>query len=174
MHLTRAPAPLRARCGAPAELCALVSRMLHKEPSARPTAAEVLHAARTIARELSQAYEEFELGIDLEAEPAARAPRGRLPTPRRVPRVEHSQTRDLGDPASRHAPSDEVVVIDVDAAELEYGVTEMLPVVRQPRWTPDLAGIPNVIIEPSPRPAVAPRAPRDQVAGEIIANLKSR
>jgi serine/threonine protein kinase len=172
MHLTRAPAPLRARCGAPAELCALVGRMLHKEPSARPTAAEVLHAARTIARELSQAYEEFELGIDLEIEPDSPAPRGvRLPTPRRVPRVDHSQT---GASSGQSNPSDEVVVVDVDATELEYGVTEMLPVVRQPRWTPDLAGIPSVIIEPSPRPAVAPRAPRDQVAGEIIATHKSR
>src|SRR4051812_8268504 len=119
MHLTRAPAPLRARCGAPAELCALVGRMLHKEPSARPTAAEVLHAARAIARDLSQAYEEFELGIDLEAEPDSSAPRGvRLPAPRRVPRVDHSQTGACSGRSNRD--SDEVVVDDVDAAELEY------------------------------------------------------
>jgi serine/threonine protein kinase len=177
MHLTRAPAPLRARCGAPAELCTLVGRMLHKEPSARPTAAEVLHAARSIARELSQAYEEFELsGIEIErAEcPAPRAST-RLQSPRRVAHVEHSHsvTRARSE-QSHHSPSDEVVVVDVDAAELEYGVTEMLPVVRQPRWTPDLGGMPSVIVEPSPRPAVAPRAPRDQVAGEIIASHKSR
>jgi len=63
------------------------------------------------------------------------------------------------------------VVVDVDATELEYGVTEMLPVVRQPRWTPEISGMPGVIVS---RPAVAPRAARDQVAGEIIAIDKSR
>ncbi len=151
MHLTRAPAPLRARCGAPAELCNLVGRMLHKEPMARPTAAEVRQAARAIARELSQAYEEFELsGIE----------------------IDHAVTRTRSQPAYI-MPSDEVVVVDVDATELEYGVTEMLPVVRQPRWTPEISGMPSVIVEPSPRPAVSPRASRDQVAGEIIAT-KSR
>jgi len=152
MHLTRAPAPLRARCGAPAELCNLVGRMLHKEPGARPSAAEVRQAARAIARELSQAYEEFELsGIEIE----------------RSPTRARSQQAYI-------VPSDEVVVVDVNAAELEYGVTEMLPVVRQPRWTPDIGGMPSVIAEPSPRAAVAPRAPRDQVAGEIIATGKFR
>ncbi len=152
MHLTRAPAPLRARCGAPAELCNLVGRMLHKEPSARPTAVQVRQAARAIARELSQAYEEFELsGIE----------------------IDRTVTRTRSQPAYI-MPSDEVVVVDVDATELEYGVTEMLPVVRQPRWTPEIGGMPSVLPEPSPRPAVAPRAPRDQVAGEIIATHKSR
>ncbi len=151
MHLTRAPAPLRARCGAPAEQCNLVGRMLHKEPMARPTAAEVRQAARAIARELSQAYEEFELsGIE----------------------IDRAVTRTRSQPAYI-MPSDEVVVVDVDATELEYGVTEMLPVVRQPRWTPEISGMPSVIVEPSPRPAVSPRASRDQVAGEIIAT-KSR
>jgi eukaryotic-like serine/threonine-protein kinase len=155
MHLTRAPAPLRARFGAPAELCNLVGRMLHKEPAARPCAAEVRHAARTIARELSQAYAEFELsgieGIE----------------------IDRSVTRARIPPAYI-VPSDEVVVVDVDADELEYGVTEMLPVVRQPRWTPEISGMPSVIVERSPRPAVAPRAPRDQVAGEFTATDKSR
>jgi hypothetical protein len=65
-------------------------------------------------------------------------------------------------------------VVDVDAAELEYGVTEMLPVVRQPRWTPEIGGMPGVIAQRSARPAVAPRAPRDQVAGEIIITGKYR
>jgi hypothetical protein len=69
-------------------------------------------------------------------------------------------------------PSDEVVVIDVDATELEYGVTEMLPVVRQPRWTPEISGMPSVMAEP--RPAVSARSPRDQVAGEIVVTFKSR
>jgi eukaryotic-like serine/threonine-protein kinase len=147
MHLTRAPAPLRARCGAPAELCNLVGRMLHKEPSARPTAAEVRQSARAIARELSQAYEEFELS-SIEIEPAGNT--------------------------AYIVPSEEVVVVDVDATELEYGVTEMLPVVRQPRWTPEIGGMPGVLAARSARPAVAPRAPRDQVAGEIIITGKYR
>jgi serine/threonine-protein kinase len=155
MHLTRAPAPLRARCGAPAELCNLVGRMLHKEPSARPTAEEVRQSSRVIARELSQAYEEFELS-SIEIEPAG-----------------NTAARARSQPAYV-VPSDEVVVVDVNATELEYGVTEMLPVVRQPRWTPDIGGMPGVMAERSARPAVAPRAPRDQVAGEIIITGKYR
>jgi len=157
MHLTCAPAPLRARCGAPAELCNLVGRMLHKEPTARPTAAEVRQAARAIARELSQAYEAFELSsIEIELEPAGNA-----------------VARARSQPASI-VPSEEVVVVDVDATELEYGITEMLPVVRQPRWTPEIGGMPGVIAERSARPAVGPRASRDQVAGEIIITDKYR
>lgn len=144
MHLTRAPAPLRGRCGAPADLCNLVGRMLHKEPSARPTAAEVRQAARAIARELSQAYEEFDLQVD----------RNTTRTPAQL------------------VPSDECVVVDVDATELEYGITEMLPVVRQPRWTPEISGMPGMMAEP--RTAVSARAPRDQVAGEIFVTFKSR
>jgi serine/threonine protein kinase len=145
MHLTRAPAPLRGRCGAPADLCNLVGRMLHKEPSARPTAIQVRQAARAIARELSQAYEELEIDID------------------------RSVTRTRAEPA-HIVPSDEHVVIDVDAAELEYGVTEMLPVVRQPRWTPEISGMPSVLAEP--RAAVSARSLRDQVAGEILVSFK--
>ncbi|TMQ09767.1 MAG: serine/threonine protein kinase [Deltaproteobacteria bacterium] len=142
MHLTREPLPLRLCCNAPIEMSALISRMLHKRPEARPTAVEVRHAARGIARELSQAYESFELSF-LEADAAAA---------RR--------------PASAYtAPSDEVEVIDAEA--LEYGVTEMIPVVPRPRWTPDFARVPSMIAE-QPRPAtIAPRAQRDQVAGEI-------
>jgi serine/threonine-protein kinase len=147
MHLTRAPAPLRGRCGAPADLCNLVTRMLHKEPSARPNAAEVRQAARAIARELSQAYEEIEIEVD------------------------RTMTRTRPQPA-HIVPSDEHLVIDVDAVELEYGVTEMLPVVRQPRWTPEISGVPSVMAEP--RPAVSARAPRDQVAGEILVTFKPR
>jgi serine/threonine protein kinase len=151
MHLTRAPAPLRARCHAPAELCNLVGWMLHKDPATRPGAAEVRQIARAIARELSQAYEEFELSeIEVVDRDAARA------------RMQPAYT----------VPSDEVEVIDAEA--LEYGVTEMLPVVRQPRWTPEISGLPSVLAERPSRSPVAPRAPRDQVAGEILAIDKSR
>jgi serine/threonine protein kinase len=150
MHLTRAPAPLRSRCNAPADLCNLVTRMLHKQPAARPCAAEVRQAARAIARELSQAYEEFELsGIEIE----------------RVP----NRTRT---PPAYIVPSDEVMVID--AEELEHGVTELLPVVRQPRWTPEISGVPSVLAEQQNGVAIAPRAPRDQIAGEILSTHKPR
>jgi len=134
LHLTRAPAPLRSRCNAPAELCDLVARMLHKEPGARPTAIEVRQQAREIARELShQAYEEFEL------------------TP--------------------GTPADELVIVNAEA--LEFGVTEMLPVVRQPRWTPEINGMASVLAQQH-SPTIVPRAPRDQVAGEIVATHRSR
>jgi serine/threonine protein kinase len=151
MHLSRDPVPLQARCDAPPELCDLVSRMLRKAPWQRPTAAEVRHTARAIARELSQAYEEFEVtGVD------TRARRGRACI---VP--------------SDDSDDEDVAVIDAD--ELEYGVTEMLPVVRQPRWTPEIGHIPSVLTaQPQPRSTIAPRAPRDQVAGEINLDDKPR
>jgi serine/threonine-protein kinase len=126
MHLTQAPPPLHGRCTAPVELCNLIAAMLRKEPSARPTAVEVRHQAREIVRELSQAYEAFEVSS--------------------------------GDRPARE--------------ELEFGVTEMLPVVRQPRWTPQIDGVPGVLAER--RGAIGPRAPRDQVAGEIVLTRKVR
>jgi eukaryotic-like serine/threonine-protein kinase len=43
---------------------------------------------------------------------------------------------DVRIPSRPAIPTDEVVIVDPDA--LEYGVTEMLPIVRAPRWTPDL------------------------------------
>jgi serine/threonine protein kinase len=57
--------------------------------------------------------------------------------------------------------------------ELEYGVTEMLPVVPRPRWTPDFAQVPAVLAAERNR-IIGPRAPRDQVAGEIIMHDKPR
>lgn len=144
MHLTLEPDPLRARCNAPVELCDLVSRMLHKRQAARPTAVEVRQIARAIARDLSQAYEEFVLsGIEIDQ------PRGnRLPA------------------------SDETPVADPNL--LEYGVTEMLPVVRKPRWTPEFGRVPSMVAEQSRQVTIAPRAPRDQVAGEIVLTNKPR
>lgn len=155
MHLTRTPTPLRSRCDAPVELCDLVNRMLRKDPAARPTASEVRQTARAIARELSQAYEEFEIsGTD-----ADRAARARV-------RPACVLATDPG------AAVDEVVL---DADELEFGITELLPVVRQPRWTPEIVGVPSVLAEQSRAAgAIAPRAPRDQVSGEIILAAKSR
>jgi serine/threonine protein kinase len=59
------------------------------------------------------------------------------------------------------------------ADELEYGTTEMLPVVPRPRWTPEFGHVPVVLAAQRNR-VIAPRAPRDQVAGEIIALDKPR
>jgi serine/threonine-protein kinase len=149
MHLTREPTPLRARCSAPAELCDLVSRMLRKDPSRRPTPTEVRHTARAIARELSQAYETFELsGVEID---------------RARPRAPVAPAYIV--------PTDEVMVVDADV--LEHGVTEMLPVVRQPRWTPEIGHVPSVLAEPACS-AMSPRVPRDHVAGEILLHGKHR
>jgi len=153
MHLTCAPAPLHTRCNAPPELCALILRMLHKQPGARPTATEVRQAARTIARQLSQAYDDIEVSLDIEIDCSPR-PRSRSPI-------------------ACSSLSDEVVVIDAD--ELEFGATEMLPVVGQPRWTPEISGVSHALAEQHQRSQNAPRAPRDHiVAGEFVATDKSR
>lgn len=151
MHLTQEAQPLRPRCSAPAELCDLVARMLHKAPWKRPTANEVRHTARVIARELSQAYETFEI---TGGEPDA-------------------AKRKTGVAPACIVPTEEVVVVDADV--LEFGVTEMLPVVvRQPRWTPDFGHVPHVLADP-PGGTSPPRA-RDQapVAGEIVLGDKRR
>ena len=52
------------------------------------------------------------------------------------------------------APTEDAVIVDPEA--LEFGVTELVPTIRRPRWTPQLGSVP-----------VAPRAACDQVAGEI-------
>ena len=145
MHLSCEPAPLEGRCQAPLALCKLVATMLSKEPAARPSATDVRQAARAIARELSQAYEEFELSLEIEIEPAPRRP---------------------GIGAGREVAS-------ARAEELEFGATEMLPVVRQPRWTPEIGRVPTVLTAQHRR-TIAPRAPRDQVAGEIVLTNKPR
>ncbi len=48
-------------------------------------------------------------------------------------------------------------------AELEFGVTELLPTMRKPRWTPQL----DVPCAPARKP-ITPKNERDQVSGEII------
>jgi serine/threonine-protein kinase len=61
----------------------------------------------------------------------------------------------------------------IPAETLEHGVTEMLPVVPRPRWTPEFAQVPAVLAQRARRP-IGPRAPRDQVSGEIILIDKPR
>lgn len=153
MHLTREPDALRSQCDAPDELCDLIHRMLQKDPAQRPGALEVRQIARALAVELQPAYEEFEVMI---GEVAIRPARAR-------------NTR-----AAFAPPSDEVEI--VDAESLEYGVTEMLPVVRRPRWTPQIGQVPSALTAPQDRRGMAihPRSPRDQVAGEINTHHKAR
>ncbi|HEX4418637.1 MAG TPA: serine/threonine-protein kinase [Kofleriaceae bacterium] len=151
MHLTRAPKPLRKHCNAPYALCDLVERMLEKDPSLRPTAVEARHLARVIAADLSPAYEAFEVSVGEppESPPATRCriARASIGGPDRLPAV------------------DEV---------LENGVTEMLPVVPKPRWTPEIGRVPAGLTICHGRRAVAPRALRDPIPGEIFAANKAR
>ncbi|MEO8844047.1 MAG: serine/threonine-protein kinase [Kofleriaceae bacterium] len=51
----------------------------------------------------------------------------------------------------------------VQPAELEFGVTELLPTMRKPRWTPQLAVPEHVARKP-----ITPKHPHDQVSGEIV------
>jgi serine/threonine-protein kinase len=155
MHLSTAPAPLRECTTAPKELCDLVHRMLDKDPSVRPGAIEVRQMARAIALELTSAYAEFELtGVEVE-EPAP------LPVAVR-PRVPH-----IPNMAHESMPSDEVVVVDPDS--LEFGVTEMVPIVRKPRWTPEIGHVPDTLAAQSRKSstAIGPGDTRDVISGEI-------
>ena len=140
MHLSRKPAPLRARCNAPDELCGLVEAMLEKDPALRPCAIEVRQVGRAIAQELSPAHEKFERS-------------------RREAEVAPGATRERS-VRSTHT------TIDADA--LEHGVTEMLPVVPKPRWTPEIGRVPNALTADQNHRAIAPRTPRDRVTGEIV------
>jgi len=146
MHLTREPEPLADHCNAPRELCELVERMLEKDPALRPGAIEVRQIARAVAIELSPPYETLEITDSDDPRPA---------------------TRRSVRPA--YIASDDSVV--ADAESLEYGVTEMLPVVPKPRWTPEIVPVPGAIVAGRSKQAIGPRAPRDQVAGEIIASV---
>ncbi|HLL25884.1 MAG TPA: serine/threonine-protein kinase [Kofleriaceae bacterium] len=149
MHLTSEPDRLQEKTNAPDELCELIHRMLDKEPQIRPGAIEVRQQARAIAMELASAYEEFEI-TGVESRTPTAAGKGRALRPAFI------------------LPSDEVVVVDPEA--LELGVTELMPVVRKPRWTPELA--PAVHPDTTPvltRKAITPRSGRDSVVGEIAA-----
>jgi hypothetical protein len=75
-------------------------------------------------------------------------------------------------PRSRRAlagASDEVVVVDPEA--LEVGVTELLPIVRQMRWTPEIGPIPGLL---APRPAAAQASSHAAADDEVILPGKRR
>ncbi len=114
MHLASDADSLTAQCDAPAQLCELVHRLLAKQPSQRPTAAEVRATARTISNDVAAAhYASMEISDPM------------------LPVVDDYELDvELG-PAG--PPSDEVVVVDPEM--LETGTTEMHPIAK-PRWTP--------------------------------------
>ncbi|HTL38769.1 MAG TPA: serine/threonine-protein kinase [Kofleriaceae bacterium] len=148
MHLTSAPFPLTEISSAPAELADLVHRMLDKDLTMRPGAIEVRQIARGIAFELSTAYESIEVqGIaDPPRLPRAARPRRQLPLAMQ--------------------PTEDVLVVDPDA--LEFGVTEMVPTIRKPRWTPEIGMAPPPE-QRGTRAPITPKAASDEIAGEIDA-----
>jgi serine/threonine-protein kinase len=152
MHLTSEPDPLALRCSAPDELCNLIHRMLDKDPALRPVAIEVRQVARAIANALASAYEvdaSDDIPITVEIQPRPKARRARM----------------------AQLPTEEAFVVDPEA--LELGVTEMMPVVRKPRWTPDIGQLPQPIAAPVRRP-ITPSSSADLVAGEIVLLDKRR
>ena len=165
MHLTGEAAPLQEQCSAPAELCELIHRMLEKAPALRPGTIEVRQISRALALELSgaaSAYEEFELsGVDAERS-------ARVHASQRIAAAAISIDTEA-------AESAEETVVDPES--LEYGVTELVPIARKPRWTPEIGQIVSSLTSQSQdqrtRP-ITPRSARDQVAGEIVTDTKRR
>ncbi len=154
MHLASEAVPLEEITKAPKELCELVHRMLEKDLTMRPGAIEIRQIARALALELSNAYESIEVtGL----EPPAPAPR--------LPKAVRAR-RNLPLAAQ---PTEDLVV--VDPAALEFGVTEMVPTIRKPRWTPEIGLAPPAA---PPRAPITPKGVRDQVAGEIAGGGKRR
>jgi serine/threonine-protein kinase len=108
MHLASEPTPLRELCDAPPQLCALVHRLLDKDPHKRPNASEVRRLARTISLDL-QAGDYHELEITRP---------GRV-WPQHTP------------------PSDEIVIVDPDVLERgDTEMLPTCSSVPKPRWTP--------------------------------------
>ena len=156
MHLTSEPAPLHERTCAPSELCDLVHRMLDKEPQFRPTALQVRTAARMIATSLDHSMDYAEITI----------------TPSSTPVVSERDMRVVQMRALAQQPVEDVVIVDPES--LEHGQTEMLPVARRTRWTPEISKVvPHAAALPR-KQAITPRAARDHVAGEIVLLEKRR
>jgi serine/threonine-protein kinase len=147
MHLTSDPVSLEEVAKTPAPLADLVHRMLEKDASVRPGAIEIRQIARALALELSSAYESVEI------------------TSAEVPRMPRAVRPRRHMPLAAQLPTEEAVVVDPDA--LEFGTTEMVPTIRKPRWTPEI-GVAPPPDQREHKPAITPKAARDEVAGELI------
>jgi serine/threonine protein kinase len=151
MHLVREPTSLRELCNAPVELCELVERMLQKDPTLRPCTIEVRQVARAIAQEL--AWPDERLGGPGRVAGRSRASRGRFIRPVRNIALEVRSTRELA---------------TVGADTLEYGVTEMLPVATQSRWTPKIGCVPSALAANQNCRPSAPRTGRERIRNETV------
>jgi serine/threonine protein kinase, bacterial len=161
MHLSRKPAPLRARCNAPDELCELVESMLQKDPALRPCPVEVRQVGWAIAQALSPAHEKLA---------QSRNERSRSEECRSESRSESDGALGAASGESLYpTPASHLgETPPVDADALEYGVTEMLPVVPRPRWTPEIGHVSSALAADQGHLAAAPRTPRDRGTGEIV------
>jgi serine/threonine protein kinase len=142
MHLTSEAAPLAERCTAPAELCALIHKMLAKEPQARPSALEVRQVARTVSHAPSELTDSVDVDFEVEIDDL-----------------------DLDHMAALADGSAEIGVGEVEAEAAE-DVTLLKPNMRKPRWTPP---VPNDVPVRRHTPSITPRSVNDAVAGEIRA-----
>ncbi len=158
MHLTSDAVPLQERTCAPLELCELVHRMLEKDPQARPSAQELRRRARALAALTPAGTYDGTDYAEMSIEPI-RAVRSHAPAV-------------VAAPVPDVVPSEEAVVVDPES--LEFGITEMQPVVRRPRWTPEISQVVEAVIAPARKGAITPRSHRDQVAGEIVLLEKRR
>jgi eukaryotic-like serine/threonine-protein kinase len=135
LHLMREPPPLRSQCKAPWTLCALVHRMLAKDPAHRPTASDLQRLAAAIADELAEPYDVVEIDVD-----------------------EFGAVQD----------DDEYVVEVMPTTSLG-----MVPLLRTPRWTPDIGYRAVSAQSIERRRPITPRGERDQVSGEIVSRRRS-
>jgi serine/threonine protein kinase len=110
MHLTSEAAPLTERCNAPAELCALIHKMLGKEPDQRPSSLEVRQVARAAAHAPCGLAESIEVEIEVDD-------------------LDLDHVTAIADGSS-----------EIEVADLEEGtdVTLLSPSMRKPRWTPSV------------------------------------
>jgi serine/threonine protein kinase len=111
MHITSEAAPLTERCAAPAELCALIHKMLAKEADRRPSALEIRQVARAVAHAPSELADNIEVDIEVVIDDL-----------------------DLDHVAAIADGSAEIDVGDLDGDD----VTLLSPGMRKPRWTPPM------------------------------------
>ena len=121
LHLAGEAAPLTERTAAPVTLCALIHRMLNKDPSTRPGAIEVRQVARALSAQLTQAPEYSSYELHTHDDLGARLRPG-LPAP---------------------VWNDETCVVDPEALELGVTQLELAQGANKVRWTPEIGNVPQ-------------------------------